>query len=75
MIGKMLGPRRVQTTARYAHLGEPAGRHGGRRPTAVPGVMIAEGCNSETDVSRGALAGEGDEIVRDGDFSTIGVGE
>ena len=33
------------------------------------------GCNSETDVSRGALAGEGDDIVRDGDFSTIGVGE
>ena len=33
------------------------------------------GCNSETDVSRGALAGKGDDIVRDGDFSTIGVGE
>ena len=32
-------------------------------------------CNSETDVSRGALAGKGDDIVRDGDFSTIGVGE
>ena len=37
------------------------------------GMMF--GCNSETDVSRGALAGEGDDIVRDGDFSTIGVGE
>ena len=37
--------------------------------------VVPEGCNSETDVSRGALAGKGDDIVRDGDFSTIGVGE
>ena len=44
-------------------------------PNRIRIQRIEFGCNSETDVSRGALAGEGDDIVRDGDFSTIGVGE
>ena len=58
-------PQRVQDDGRRDRAAE--------NPVVLADEMI--GCHSETDVLRGALAGKGDDIVRDGDFSTIGVGE